>query len=110
MRRNSKFKWALASVFVAMLGLQGNVASAGGVKTIDLLPATVDFKPGLYVGQVREACLDCHSADYVVYQPAQDRAGWKAVLDKMRDSFHMDPLLPNAEANILDYLVTSYGK
>jgi len=104
------FKWVLAGAFMATLGLQGGIANAGGVKTIKLLPATVDFKPGPNVAQVREACLECHSADYVVYQPRQDRAGWKAVLDKMRDSMHMDPLSANAEANILDYLVTSYGK
>jgi hypothetical protein len=111
MCRNAIFRRPLAvSVLLVLAGAQATVANAGGVKSIKLLPATVNFKPGPNLALVQETCLECHSADYVVYQPRQSVAGWKAVIDKMRDSMHMDPLTPDQEAKILDYLVTSYGQ
>jgi len=110
MYAKSMFKGVLACAIVATLGLQASIATAGGVKTIKLLPETVTFKPGPNRDLVREVCMDCHSADYVAYQPPQDRAGWKAVSDRMRDVFNMDPLSATVESDILDYLVANYGK
>lgn len=84
----------------------------GGGNTLQLPPeaASYAFKPGLNQELVREACLECHSADYVTSQPLQTKASWGATLDKMINVFKMDPLTTADRESILLYLTTYYGK
>lgn len=85
----------------------------GGSGTASLLPpetASYAFKPGLNVEMVREACLECHSADYVTSQPAQSYDSWLATVNKMINVFKMDALTTGERESILLYLTTNYGK
>lgn len=40
-----------------------------------------------YFELVNHECRECHSADYVLYQPPLDMAGWAKVVKKMADVF-----------------------
>lgn len=93
-------------------GGQGGGGQGGGT-TASLLPpetASYTFKPGLNVEMVREACLECHSADYVTSQPPQSYASWLATVNKMISTFKMDALTTSERESILLYLTTNYGK
>jgi sulfite dehydrogenase (cytochrome) subunit B len=100
------------SVFSTLAHAAGtgyNMTYIGGVKTVTLPPEITTFKTGPNVELVTSACASCHSSDYPTTQPYQDRAGWLAVVDKMKDNFGMMPLGNTDEALIIDYLTTYYG-
>jgi len=71
--------------------------------------ASVTLKSGTNVGMVRERCSECHTVDYIVTQPPQSRASWKATVDKMSATFKMPALSASDEDAILTYLSTYYG-
>lgn len=53
-------------------------------------------------------CYTCHSTDYVQYQPAMTRAGWKASVQKMQKTF--GAVIPDdAVEPIAEYLAKTYG-
>ena len=71
-------------------------------ETIQLPAGTNDFLAKSY-------CLGCHSADYVIYQPPQDRAQWQEVLTKMQVKFNVPAISATNESMLLDYLVEVNG-
>jgi sulfite dehydrogenase (cytochrome) subunit B len=101
---------SVCSTVAHAAGTGYNMTYVGGVKTVTLPPETATFKDGLNVVLVTNECASCHSSDYPTTQPYQDRAGWLAVVDKMKDNFGMMPLGNTDEALIIDYLTTYYGR
>jgi mono/diheme cytochrome c family protein len=54
-------------------------------------------------------CVICHSADYVSMQPPLEAAGWKAIVQKMREKYGAP--LPEAQVDaVVKYLAAAYGK
>lgn len=58
---------------------------------------------------VKQNCLICHSAHYVLYQPSgSPRAYWDAVVHKMKQPF--GAFFPDEDIPaMVDYLVKTYG-
>lgn len=58
---------------------------------------------------VRQHCLACHSADYVVSQPSDStREYWERTVVKMRTAFGA-PIPDGDIPPMVDYLVKNYG-
>ena len=78
---------------------------------IALPPDTTEYAPSALPGYalVRQNCLMCHSAHYVLYQPpGSTRAYWDATVRKMQHPF--GAFFPDADiAPMVDYLVKTYG-
>jgi cytochrome c5 len=78
---------------------------------ITLPPETAAYRPSDLPGYelVRQNCVLCHSAQYVLTQPAtMTRAYWDTTVKKMKRPFGA----PFPEADIpamVDYLVRTYG-
>jgi sulfite dehydrogenase len=77
-----------------------------------VLPSeTAAFAPSDLPGYplLRQNCLVCHSAHYVLYQPpSSPRAYWDAMVRKMRHPFGAD-FADEDIAPMVDYLVKTYG-
>lgn len=100
----------LASAVAANAAGSGyNMTYYNGIKTITLPPETAAFNVALYSDVATRVCADCHSADYPTTQPYQSRAGWQAVLDKMKFTFGMPSPGTTDEGYIIDYLTANYG-
>jgi mono/diheme cytochrome c family protein len=67
------------------------------------------LRPGPGVEVVATNCQICHSADYLSTQPPLSRAAWTATVQKMREKYGA-PLATNQVEQIVQYLVTTYGK
>jgi hypothetical protein len=95
------------AVGVLLLGLALPVAA----QEITLPQDTAAFAPSDLPGYalVRQNCLICHSAHYVLYQPpGSDRAYWDGVVRKMRQPFGAF-FADEDIAPMVDYLVKTYG-
>lgn len=85
--------------------------AAGAQVTITLPPETAAYRPSDLPGYelVRQNCVLCHSAQYILTQPpTMTRAYWDATVKKMKKPFGA----PFPEADIpamVDYLVSTYG-
>jgi hypothetical protein len=97
------------STFAHAAGTGYNMTYVGGVKTVTLPPELITFTAGPNVDLVTSVCVSCHSSDYPTTQAYMDRAGWLAVIDKMKNNFGMLPIGNTDESLILDYLTTYYG-
>jgi len=92
-----------------LIALQGAV----GVRALDITlpPETAAYRASPLPGYqlVRQNCLICHSAQYVLTQPPTSARGyWEATVVKMKKAFGA----PFAEEDIpfmVDYLVKTYG-
>jgi len=99
---------AIAVVVTAMtLGAPARAAT----KSIDLPPDGVQLKasdlPGYAKAQAN--CVACHSAEYMLYQPASAaRAYWDAMAKRMKAVFKA-PIADDDIPVIVDYLVRTYG-
>src|SRR5437764_4419097 len=87
-------------------------ASAGAVtKTMELPPDGMQLKasplPGYAKAQAN--CVACHSAEYMLYQPASAPRGyWENMVKRMKTVFKA-PIADEDMPLIVDYLVKTYG-
>jgi mono/diheme cytochrome c family protein len=79
------------------------------VKEIDLEYHSPDLPPGPGQDVFATQCVICHSARYVLNQPAFPRKTWTAEVHKMVKGYGA-PILPQQETEIVNYLVTWHGK
>ena len=96
-------------LIAAGLALAG-IASAG-VKKITLPPDGVQLRASDLPGyeKARAQCVACHSAEYMQYQPpTAARPYWEATVKRMKQVFNA-PLNEADIAEIVDYLVKTYG-
>jgi hypothetical protein len=104
-------KASLAALLCAMaLGLLSAGASAA-TKTISLPPDGTQLKPSTLPGyeKAQANCVACHSAEYMLYQPATaPRPYWDAMVKRMKQVFNA-PIDDADIPVIVDYLVKTYG-
>ena len=93
-----------AAVFIPGVAL-------AGTKSIDLPADSAQLKPSALPGfaKAQASCVVCHSAEYMLYQPATaPRPYWEAMVKRMKEVFKA----PIADADmpaIVDYLAKTYG-
>jgi len=66
------------------------------------------LKPGANVDVARNQCVNCHSTDYIVLQPASDAKKWEGEVQKMIKVYGAPISEADAKA-IVEYLATAYG-
>ena len=96
-----------AIVLVSVLAMP---ASGHSAELIELKSVTVElpfgdkpFPPGPGVEAVSRACIFCHSAGMVLYQPTLSKSAWTKIVDKMIDIYKA-PVVPEDIPVIVDYL------
>jgi len=101
----------IAALSATLLGLALAASVPAAAKSITLPPDGVQLKASPLPGyaKAQSNCVGCHSAEYMLYQPATaPRAYWDAMVKRMKDVFKA----PVDDANmpeIVDYLVKTYG-
>jgi len=108
---NRKTLQAAMSAFVAVaaVGLANPAWAAS--KTIELPPDGVQLAPSALPGYAKAQanCVACHSAEYMLYQPATaPRAYWEAMAKRMKAVFKA-PIADDDIPLIVDYLAKTYG-
>jgi hypothetical protein len=97
------------TVFLALLLA---AAGAGAVsKTLTLPADSVQLKPSALPGytKAQAQCVACHSAEYMLYQPATAPRGyWENMVKRMQQVFKA-PVDDGDIPDIVDYLVKTYG-
>jgi hypothetical protein len=97
------------TVFLALLLA---AAGAGAVsKTLTLPADSVQLKPSALPGytKAQAQCVACHSAEYMLYQPATAPRGyWENMVRRMQQVFKA-PVDDGDIPDIVDYLVKTYG-
>ena len=102
-------KTLIATAIAAAVCL-ASVATAGA-KSIELPTDGVELKASALPGyaKAQASCVVCHSAEYMLYQPASaPRPYWEAMVKRMKEVFKA----PIADADmpaIVDYLAKTYG-
>jgi sulfite dehydrogenase (cytochrome) subunit B len=101
-----------AVILVAILGA-GAASAATAVDTaeivkIDLPAETARLAPGPNLA-VAQACMVCHSVDYIYMQPPLTSDQWRGEVLKMRNVFGA-PMLDNDIDAIVTYLMSQNGK
>lgn len=97
--------WLVAALVLA----HGSVHAAA--KTIQLPPDGVQLKQSSLPGYAKAQanCVACHSAEYMLYQPASaPRAYWDAMIKRMKAVFKA-PVDDADMPAIVDYLAKTYG-
>jgi sulfite dehydrogenase len=110
-KREGRVKTALLALAVASaITVPLSIAARAQVRTITLPAETAVYRPSKLPGYqlAQGQCSSCHSADYVLYQPASPRAYWQATVDKMVKAFGA-PIPADQIPPIVDYLVATYG-
>jgi mono/diheme cytochrome c family protein len=79
------------------------------VKEIDMEYHAPDLPPGPYQDVFATQCVICHSARYVLNQPALPRKTWTVEVHKMVKGYGA-PIDTQQEREIVDYLVAWHGK
>lgn len=68
------------------------------------------LKPGTHRDLVELRCKICHSLDYIPMNGGLfDRKKWESIVDKMITKMGA-PVSDSERTQIIEYLVTSYGK
>jgi mono/diheme cytochrome c family protein len=101
-------KHALATAALALLAA-GSAAAA--TKTLTLPADGAQLRPSPLPGyeKARANCVQCHSAEYMLYQPpTAPRAYWDAMVKRMQVVFKA-PVRTEDMPEIVDYLVKTYG-
>ena len=98
----------LCALVIAMAAVTGTWAAT---KVIQLPPDSEQLKasplPGYAKAQTN--CVACHSAEYMVYQPATAPRGyWENMVKRMKTVFKA-PIADEDMPLIVDYLVKTYG-
>ena len=85
---------------------------AGAVtKTLTLPPDGVQLKASALPGyaKAQAQCIACHSAEYMLYQPANaPRPYWENMVKRMQQVFKA-PVNDADIPDLVDYLVKTYG-
>lgn len=100
-----------AAVLLAAATLVLSSQALAGIKSIDLPPDGVQLKasplPGYALAQ--GACVACHSAEYMQYQPpSAARPYWDAMVKRMKVVFKA-PIEDADMPALIDYLAKTYG-
>jgi len=85
--------------------------ATAAMKTIVLPPDGTVLKPSSLPGYAlaQGNCVACHSAEYMLYQPATaPRAYWDTMVKRMKAVFKA-PLKDEDMPAIVDYLAKTYG-
>jgi hypothetical protein len=97
---------------IVFLALLLAAAGAGAVsKTLTLPADSVQLKPSALPGytKAQAQCVACHSAEYMLYQPATAPRGyWENMVKRMQQVFKA-PINDGDIPDIVDYLVKTYG-
>jgi mono/diheme cytochrome c family protein len=86
-------------------------ASFAVTKTIQIPPDAEQLKPSPLPGYAKAQanCVACHSAEYMLYQPASAPRGyWENMVKRMKAVFKA-PIADEDIPVIVDYLVKTYG-
>ena len=100
-----------AALALALAGLAFSSPGQAGSKTLALPPDGVQLTPSLLPGyaKAKRQCVGCHSAEYMRYQPpTAARPYWEAMVKRMKAVFKA-PLDDADTAELVDYLVKTYG-
>ena len=102
----------MQSRFLLSVLAAGVLAAAPAMaKDIQLPPDGVQLKPSELPGyaKAQTSCTMCHSAEYMLYQPATaPRTYWDAMVKRMKTVFKAP--VPDADMpEIVDYLAKTYG-
>ena len=100
----------LAPALAITLALAAGNASAV-MKVIQIPPDTEQLKPSPLPGYAKAQanCVACHSAEYMLYQPATAPRGyWDTMVKRMKAVFKA-PIDDADMPVIVDYLVKTYG-
>jgi mono/diheme cytochrome c family protein len=103
---NSKALFTTAAAAFAL-----GAAALSQAKTIDLPADGMQLKASSLPGyaKARANCVACHSAEYMLYQPATaPRPYWDAMVKRMKQVFKA-PVDDADMPEIVDYLVKTYG-
>ena len=109
MNRNallSTLATALVGASVALI-----TPALAGSKSIDLPADSVQLRPSALPGYAKAQanCVACHSAEYMLYQPATaPRPYWDTMVKRMQQVFKA-PINDADMPEIVDYLVKTYG-
>jgi hypothetical protein len=106
MKRHATLVIAAAAVLCAA-GAPAHAAP----KSITLPADGIQLKESALPGyaKARANCVACHSAEYMAYQPpTAARPYWEAMVKRMKAVFKA-PLDDADTADIVDYLVKTYG-
>ena len=99
-----------ALVLISLASFLGGAATSAE-KTITLPADGVQLKASTLPGyaKAKAECVECHSAEYMLYQPANaPRAYWEAMVQRMQSLFKAP--IDDADVPVLvDYLVKTYG-
>jgi hypothetical protein len=97
---------------LAFVGAALVAGSAFAVVKVIQLPADVEqLRPSPLPGYVKaqSQCVACHSAEYMLYQPASAPRGyWENMVKRMKGVFKA-PVNDEDMPLIVDYLVKTYG-
>jgi sulfite dehydrogenase (cytochrome) subunit B len=80
-------------------------------KSIELPPDSAQLKVSTLPGYQKALanCVYCHSAEYMIYQPASASRGyWDNMVKRMKNVFNA-PVKEEDMSEIVDYLVKTYG-
>lgn len=98
-----------ALIVAAMLAPCGPALAV--TKTLVLPPDGAQMKASPLPGyaKAQASCVACHSAEYLLYQPATaPRTYWDAMAKRMKTVFNA-PIDDADVPEIVDYLVKTYG-
>jgi hypothetical protein len=96
-------------VLLAAAALCGSAPAV--TKVIQLPPDSEQLRPSALPGyaKAQAQCVACHSAEYMLYQPATAPRGyWENMVKRMKTVFRA-PVNDEDIPVIVDYLVKTYG-
>jgi mono/diheme cytochrome c family protein len=96
-------------VLLAAAALCGSALAV--TKVIQLPPDSEQLRPSVLPGyaKAQAQCVACHSAEYMLYQPATAPRGyWENMVKRMKTVFRA-PVNDEDIPVIVDYLVKTYG-
>ena len=102
---------AITAVTVVIAAFAYAASTQAAVKTIKLPPDGTQLKASSLAGyaKAQSNCVVCHSAEYMLYQPATaPRPYWDAMVKRMQTVFKA-PINDADIPVIVDYLVKTYG-
>lgn len=101
----------LIAAQVFWISLVLSAATEAATKTISLPVENGQFQASELPGylKARSSCMTCHSTDYIRYQPpTASRSYWEAMVKRMKVVFNA-PVDDADMADIVEYLVRTYG-
>jgi mono/diheme cytochrome c family protein len=104
-------KTALVKVSIVVACALPLGAALATPRQITLPPDAVQLKPSTLPGYDKAVhnCVTCHSAEYMLYQPASAaRPYWEAMTKRMKAVFKA-PVEDADMPALVDYLVKTYG-